>query len=44
MEEAKYDEKVEKSEQEKRCKNFIIHGADEYEEKVNMIRKLTTIM
>ena len=32
IQDAKNDERVEESEQEKRAKNFIIHGADEYGE------------
>ena len=39
IEEAKNDERVEESEQEKRAKNFIIHGADEYGENVKEIQE-----
>ena len=39
LEEAKNDERVEESEQEKRAKNLIIHGAEEYGDNVKEIQE-----
>ena len=39
MQEARNDEKIEKSEQEKRLQNFIIHGAEEIGDDAEAIKK-----
>ena len=42
IQDAKNNDKVEESEQEKRAKNFVIHGADEYGDTPEKVKKLDT--
>ena len=42
IEDSKNNDKVEESEQEKRARNFVIHGADEYGNTPEKIKKLDT--
>ena len=42
IEDSKNNEKVEESEQERRSRNFVIHGADEYGNSVERMKKLDT--
>ena len=42
IQDSKNNDKVEESEQEKRARNFVIHGADEYGDTPEKIKKLDT--